>query len=188
MDNDDNKIKIFASDDNLKVLGELLSNETSRKIIKNLMEHQMYTNEIATNLDIRINLVIHHLKKLEELGLLEIVNKKIKRKGEKHRFFKINFDIFVTLDKNKEEIEKKGILKRIFRDGMKFTVIGIVALLSLFSFNYKPNNIARGSSSISDFNFFNDKISFELTYVSIIIVITIVLVGLFLVFKYKKKN
>ena len=127
MTKDDNKIKVFASDDNLKALGELLSNETSRKIIINLMSTEMYTNEIATKLDIRVSLVIHHLRKLEELGLLEIEKKKIKRKGEKHRFFKMNSDLFITLDKTKEEIDKKGILKRIFKVGIKFGVIFIVA-------------------------------------------------------------
>jgi len=132
VNDDDNKIKVFASDDDLKSLGELLSNETSRKIIQNLMKHQMYTNEIATKLDIRVSLVIHHLRKLEKLGLLEIVNKKIKRKGEKHRFFKMNSDIFVTLDKTKEDIEKKGILKKIFREGLKFTVLGVSSLLAFF--------------------------------------------------------
>ena len=130
LSDDDNKIKVFASDDNLKSLGELLSNETSRKIISALMESEMYTNEIATKLDLRVSLVIHHLKKLEELGLVEIENKKIKRKGEKHRFFKMNSDIFVTLDKNKEDIDKKGILKRIFKEGIKFNALGFVSMMA----------------------------------------------------------
>lgn len=138
MTDDNNKIKVFGSDDDLKSLGELLSNETSRKIIKNLMEHQMYTNEIATKLDMRVSLVIHHLKKLEELGLLDIVNKKIKRKGEKHRFFTMNSDIFVTLDKTKADIEKNGILKRIFKDGMKFGFIFIVAGFSFMFDTAEP--------------------------------------------------
>ena len=118
MIDEDNTIKIFGSDDDLKSLGELLSNNTSMKIIKTLMVYQMYTNEIATKLDIRVSLVIHHLKKMEALGLLEIENKKIKRKGEKHRFFKINIDIFVTLGKTREmekekEAQKKKIKERV---------------------------------------------------------------------------
>jgi len=117
---ENNKIKVFGSDDDLKSLGELLSNETSRKIMTNLMNCKMYTNEIAIKLDMRVSLVIHHLKKMEALGLLDITNKQIIRKGEKHRFFKMNSDIFVILDKTKEEIEKKGILKKIFKDGGEF--------------------------------------------------------------------
>ena len=132
MTDDYNKIKVFGSDDDLKSLGELLSNETSRKIIKNLMEHEMYTNEIATKLNMRVSLVIHHLKKMEALGLLEITDKKIKRKGEKHRFFKMDSDIFVAFNKTKEEVKKKGILKIFFKEGIKFTVLGVSSLLAFF--------------------------------------------------------
>ncbi len=116
----DNTIKIFGSDDDLKSLGELLSNDTSMKIIKTLLVHQMYTNEIATKLDIRVSLVIHHLKKMEALGLLEIENKKIKRKGVKHRFFKINTDIFVTLGKTREMDKAKGAAKKKFKEKVVF--------------------------------------------------------------------
>ena len=128
MSDKDNKIRIFGSDDNLKALGELLSNETSRKIIFTLMKKEMYTNEISTALDMRVSLVIHHLKKMEELGLLDITKKTIIRKGQEHRFFKMSTDIFITLDKNKEEIKEKGLLKRIFKDGVKFAAIGVAAV------------------------------------------------------------
>ena len=128
MPDEDNKIKVFGSDDDLKSLGELLSNETSRKIIKNLMEHEMYTNQIATKLDMRVSLVIHHLKKMEALGLLNITDKKIKRKGENHRFFKMDSDIFVSLNNTKEEVKEKGILKKIFKEGIKFTALGLTSI------------------------------------------------------------
>lgn len=124
------KIKVFASDDNLKELGELLSNDSSRKIIYNLMIKEMYTNEIATKLEIRVSLVIHHLKKMEDLGMLIITNKRIKRKGQEHRFFKIDSNILVVMDQNRKEIEEKGLLTKIFREGIKFASIGIAAFIS----------------------------------------------------------
>jgi len=127
-DDDAPKIKVFASDDNLKALGELLSNDSSRSIIYNLMTKEMYTNEIATTLDMRVSLVIHHLKKLEDLGLLEITEKKIKRKGQEHRFFQIKSNIFVVLDNTKEEIKEKGILKKIFNTAVKLSVIALVSI------------------------------------------------------------
>lgn len=128
MSDDEPKIKVFASDDNLKELGELLSNDSSRKIIYHLMNKEMYTNEIATKLEMRVSLVIHHLKKMEDLGMLTIINKKIKRKGEEHRFFRINSNILVIVDLNKQEIEEKGLLKRLFKDGIKFASLSIAAI------------------------------------------------------------
>jgi len=127
------KIKVFSSEDEkLKLLGELLSNKSSRDIIKLLMNEEHYTNEIATKLDLRPNLVIHHLKKLKELGLLEITNKRIVKKGNEHRYFRINPNLFITPNHTKDEIEKKGIFQKIFKDGIKFIVIGVVSTVSYF--------------------------------------------------------
>ena len=96
LENDDNiDIKIFGSEDeSLKLLGELLSNKTSRKMIKLLMDQEMYANQIAKKLDLRPNIVLHHLKKLDELKLLEITHNKIIRKGQEHKFYKIRLLIF----------------------------------------------------------------------------------------------
>lgn len=121
------KIKIFSSDDEkLKVLGELLSNKSSRDIIRLLIEKEMYTNEIAKKLELRPNLVIHHLQKLEKLGLLEVSNKKIVRKGNDHKYYKIIPGVAIFPCETKETIEKKGILK-FFRESINFIGIGIAA-------------------------------------------------------------
>lgn len=126
-------IRVFDSNDkNLKLLGELLSNETSRNIIKLLIDKEMYTNEIATTLDLRVSLVIHHLKKLEQIGLIEVNEKQIIKKGVNHRYFKAVPMMFISMDKTKEEIKEKGILKKIFKDGLKITgaiFTGILATL-----------------------------------------------------------
>jgi len=171
---DEPKIKVFASDDNLKSLGELLSNDSSRKIIFNLMNQAMYTNEIATTLDMRVSLVIHHLKKMEELGMVTITEKKIKRKGQEHRFFKINSDIFVTINKTKEDIEKQGILKRIFRDGIKFAVIGFIGILSWVHMTTTHIEYVENST--------------DYTYTTPLLIIVIGLIVVRIWEKYEKKN
>lgn len=127
------KVKVFASDDNLKILGELLSNDSSRKIMLQLMTEPMYINELAATLDLRVSLVVHHINKMKELGLVEYTLKKITKKGQKHKFLKISSDLFITVGKTQEEIKETGLLKRIFRDGIKFTVIGFCAITSWFS-------------------------------------------------------
>ena len=119
---DFNTIKVFSSEDEkLKLLGELLSNKSSRDIIKLLVYEEMYTNEIANRLDMRVSLVIHHLKKLKALGLLQVTDKKIVRKGNDHKHFKIIPNIFVTLNKIEENKEKR--LKKIFKNTIKFRVL-----------------------------------------------------------------
>ncbi len=112
----DEKIKIFDSDDqSLKILGELLSNDTSRKIIRSLIEKEMYTNELATRLDIRVSLVIHHLKKLEVIGLLEINHKQIVRNGNPHRHFRMVPGLFLMPNNTKYDIERNDSLKKFLK-------------------------------------------------------------------------
>ena len=132
-DDDFGSIKVFSSEDEkLKLLGELLSNKSSRDIIKLLVHEEHYTNEIASKLDLRPNLVIHHLKKLEELGLLETTNKRIVKKGNEHRHFKINPSLLITPRYSKDEIEKNGFLKKIFKEGLKISVVSIAAISAWF--------------------------------------------------------
>lgn len=144
------QIKVFDSNDKpLKILGELLSNETSRKIIKCLIEKEMYTNEISTKLNIRVSLVIFHLRKLEELGLLEITHKQIVRKGNEHRYFRMVPSLLILPNESKDELEKKSILKRIFNTKIKFGIIGMIATFSFILFDlkyiYNPENTSYAS-------------------------------------------
>lgn len=112
---DEFKIKIIGSEDkSLQLLGELLSNNTSRKIIRLLISKESYTNEIAKNLKLRVSLVIHHLKKLEELGIVEVSYKKIVKKGNEHRYFRMNPYIFLAPNSTVEDIHTKGITKFYF--------------------------------------------------------------------------
>lgn len=131
------KIKVFYSEDEkLKILGELLSNKSSRDIMRLLVERESYTNQIAKKLDLDISLVIHHLKKMESIGLLEITSKKIINKGVKHRFFRIPSGVIVFPNAKGND----GVLNKLFREGVKFAAIGASAILSysLFEGLYIP--------------------------------------------------
>ncbi len=192
MSDDISKIKVFASDDNLKSLGELLSNDTSRNIIYNLMTNEMYTNEIATKLDMRVSLVIHHLKKLEVLGMLEISEKKLKRKGQKHRFFKINFDIFITIDKTKENIKERGFLSKIFRDGVKLSTLVITSTLT-WLFTLKENQISKSDITLDRSVYTPDETVIDIPLISSLnsdwfVIPVVITLGVFLIWfsrKYK---
>ena len=127
-DEDFDRIKVFFSkDDKLKILGELLSRKSSRDIIKLLIAKECYTNEIVKKLDLRSGLVTHHLKKMELIGLLEVTNKKIIRKGQEHRFFRIPSGLIIFPEKSKKDDD---LLKKFFKEGTKFVAIGISAILS----------------------------------------------------------
>ena len=149
--NNDNfeKIKVFSSEDEkLKLLGELLTNKSSRDIIKLLMNEEHYTNEIANKLDLRPNLVIHHLKKLEELGLLEITNKRIVKKGIDHKYYKMIPGLFIVPNQDKNQIRENGFLKKLFRDGISLTLVAFAGVITWLGTTINSNKILvdRGSS------------------------------------------
>jgi len=123
-ENDLLKVKIITlSDESLKDLGELLRNETSRKIILALAEEGMIINQIAEKTNLSVSLVINYMKKLKRLGLVDITQKKIRKKTKKHNYYKINTDIFLSITNEPQENK----LKRIFKEGVKFAVISLIA-------------------------------------------------------------
>jgi len=137
------KIKIFIpTDENLKQLGELLMTETSRSIILELIGKEMYVNELAIKLGLRVSLVTHHLQKLKDLGLLDITSKPISKRTKPHDFFRFKTDIFL----NFSEDTTGGKLKRIFKESVKFASIGIASATS-FLIDYptsRTDNYATG--------------------------------------------
>ena len=178
-----NKVKIFSSDDKkLKILGELLSNKSSRDIIKLLIDNEMYTNEIADKLDLRVNLVIHHLKKLEDLGLLQIQNKEIMKKGIDHKHYRISPYFFLAPSGTEEGIQTKRTLKKIFRDGIKFASIFLAGSIPILI--QITNTVNDNPNTDFDRNLFP---SISLFYGSLIIIIGLIIERIHSV-KKRKKN
>ncbi len=184
------KIKVFSSDDEkLKMLGELLSNKSSRDIIRLLTNKEMYINEIAKKLDMRANLVIHHLKKLEELELLEIKNKKIVKKGNEHRHFKMIPNLFVVPNHTKEGMEKTRILKKIFKEGVKITAVFLIAVSSTLLFSRSGQKMDDSDADVI-LQFIPDSSSknFSLDIFLISIIGMVILSCGFLIFFRKKRK
>jgi predicted RNA binding protein YcfA (HicA-like mRNA interferase family) len=196
------KIKIFSSEDEkLKLLGELLSNKSSRDIIKLLIDKEIYTNEIVKKLDLKVSLVIHHLQKMESIGLLEITKKKIARNGKEHRFFRIPTGMLIVPNKSEEDTNN-GFLKKIFKDGIKFAAIGFAAIISFITTipkkkqtieSYIIDNEPSDFSDASEITIekINAVINSDITYsdhlTQITTLIIVIGLGLFLIW-YSKKN
>lgn len=173
------KIKVFyPTDESLKLLGELLTNDTSRNIILTLGIEEMYINKLAEKLDMRVSLVIHHLKKLEDLGLLDIVEKPISKRTKDHKFFKLRTDVFLSFTEDKKENK----LKKIFKEGIKFASIGITALSS-YLFTSKEKILGR-----VDQDFSTDVPIIQEYFIEIPLAIVIVGLIILLIIEKRKKR
>lgn len=183
----DVEIKVISDEESLKILGELLSNQTSRDIMKFLMNKSAYKKKISDELNVSYSLIEHHLKKMEKLGLVKITNRKLIKKGVPHKTYKITADgIFLMLNTTEEEVEKSGVLKRIFREGIKFASIGIASIGSWFiTTNFQEKLEDTDLSNMTEWsgnNSFSDPITVPLI---------ILVCGMFLIWffeKYKKRK
>src|ERR1700755_1762443 len=67
------RVGIYGTeDDNLRALGEVLVNDVSRNILKTLFENTFTANDIAVKTEYSLQLVRYHLKKMQDVGLVEI--------------------------------------------------------------------------------------------------------------------
>lgn len=145
MDEDDiPRVKVFhITEESLKELGELLSQKTSRDIIRVLIEQEMYVNEISNKLDLRVSLVIHHLEKIKKLGLLDITSKPINKRTKDHLFYKFNKNIFIDT----EIPQTENRLSKIFHPAVRFVGIAIITasvfMITDFQYLYYPEDITK---------------------------------------------
>jgi DNA-binding transcriptional ArsR family regulator len=130
------KIEILSTeDDRIKTMGELLSNDSSRGILKLLLDDTMSANQIAQKMEISLQLVIYHLKKMRELGIVNVMSKENDTK-----YYASTKFVFVILSSKASEKAKKSkslfnSLKRIHR----FAAIGISGLVSWIVLQNMPN-------------------------------------------------
>jgi len=123
------KIDILSlEDEKIKSIGELLSNDTSRAIIKELFRNSITANQIALNMNASLPLVMYHLKKMQNMGFVKTIRVSA-LDTEKHytatEFVLVVFPTSVS-DEAKRSKSLLNSLKRIYR----FACIGGCALIS----------------------------------------------------------
>ena len=150
-------VRVFhINDDSLKALGELLRNKTSRDLIVILHEQELYISQISLKLDIRVSLVIHHLKKLRELGLLVITEKPISKRTKNHKYYTIKTDAFTILFTEDKTNNYIGF-KKIIKNSIKFASVGFAGIVTWFGMNVinqKPT-ITRATNDLFIFSINN---------------------------------
>jgi len=121
-------------DDRIKQVGELLSNDVSRNILKLLFKNIMTANDIAKEADISLPLVMYHLKKMQEANMVRVTNvgKTIKSKDIK-RYTTTKFALVIVADSVKDKVKESKAIKRSFSGFYKFASIGIVSGAAWFA-------------------------------------------------------
>lgn len=103
------KVEILSTEDNkIKTIGEILSSDSSREIMKLLFNDSMTANQIATKTSISLPLVIYHLKKMQDAGVVKITNVGKNVKSHDMKFYTVDKLAIVILPNQMSAPAKKA--------------------------------------------------------------------------------
>ena len=123
------KVEILSTDDEkLKAIGEILSSDPSRKILKLLFNQALTANQISQKIEVSLPLAIYHLKKMQESGVIKITKVGQNTKSHNMKFYTVDKFAIVILPTEMSTPAKKS--KSLFNS---FTRIHRMATLSVAS-------------------------------------------------------
>jgi DNA-binding transcriptional ArsR family regulator len=122
-------ILIFSSEDErLKFLGEILSNESSRSILRLLIEKEMTLMQIAKQTSLNPTLVIHHLKKLLQSDVVTITKTVANKKGRPMKFYRARPILMISSKDIRDNIHKNKSLINVIKKISRFAAIGLAGM------------------------------------------------------------
>ncbi|QLH06778.1 ArsR family transcriptional regulator [Nitrosopumilus ureiphilus] len=126
-----NRVQIFPTDDDrLKLLGEIFSNESSRKILTLLLERELTIMNISKVSGLSPNLVIHHLKKMIDSDIVIITKESKNSRGRPLRSYRAKPAIVILSKDAANRAIKSKSLQHILG---KITRFASVVLAGVFT-------------------------------------------------------
>ena len=150
------KVHILSTEDErLKTIGEILSSDSSRKILQLLFNQSFTANQIAQQTDMSLQLVIHHLKKMQSVGVVKITNVGKNTKSHDMKFYTIDKVALVILPSEMSTPAKKSkSLLNSFNRIHRLATLGGVSIAAWFSSQIlqRPQSIpVNNNQSASEF-------------------------------------
>ena len=103
------RVEILSTEDlKLKSIGEILSSDSSRAILKILFNDSLTANQISQKTEISLPLVIYHLKKMQDAGVVKITNIGKNTKSHDMKFYTVDKLAIVILPAIMSEPAKKS--------------------------------------------------------------------------------
>ena len=127
-DGEEDNIEIISThDEKAKIVGEILSNDTSRTILNLLNSSNEKTlNQIAQETGLSLSLVTHHLKRMQSVQVVKINRVGRSVKGHKMNYYSATNQSFL-ITPTKEPINS---VKSSLRKFSKFVAIGMAGVVS----------------------------------------------------------
>lgn len=142
---------LSTEDEKLKTIGEILSSDSSRNILKILFDKSLTANQIAQKTKMSLPLVIHHLKKMQSAQMVKIANVGKNSKSHDMKYYTIDKLAIVILPTTMTQPAKKSkSLFNSFTRIHRLATLGGVSIAAWFSsqFIQNQNNLEPVQSKI----------------------------------------
>ncbi|MCH7559820.1 MAG: helix-turn-helix transcriptional regulator [Thaumarchaeota archaeon] len=129
-------VEVISSDDEkIKLIGEIFSNDSSRKILKLISnDEEMTANEIAQKNNMSLALITHHLKRMQVAGMVKITKTEKSVKGQDMKYYLATKQSFLIVPPEKTTRFIINSVKKF----SKFAAIGLAGFVSWMTL--KPND------------------------------------------------
>lgn len=136
------RVEILSTEDEkLKAVGEILSSDSSRKILKLLFNQSLTANQIAQKTELSLPLVIHHLKKMQSAQVVKITNVGKNTKAHDMKYYTIDkFAIVILPSAMSNPAKKSKSLFNSFTRLHRLATLGGAAVAAWFSSQFLQRN------------------------------------------------
>ena len=150
------RVGIYGTeDDNLRALGEILVNDVSRTILKSLFENTLTANDIAIKTEYSLQLVRYHLKKMQDVGLVEIskIGKNTKSHDMKY-YTATKFAIVILPSKFSDKAKASKSLLKSLKSLYRLGAVGIASIGAWFATlalqgSGQMSNLSKGATDVT---------------------------------------
>jgi len=141
------RVEILSTEDQkIKAIGEILSSDSSREILKILFNDSLTANQISQKTEISLPLVIYHLKKMQESGVVKITSVGKNTKSHDMKFYTVDKLAIIILPAQMSEPAKKSkSLFNSFTRIHRLATLGGVSIAAWFS----SQIIQKGTESVN---------------------------------------
>ena len=136
------KVEILSTEDEkIKAVGEILSSDSSRKILKLLFNQSLTANQISQQIGVSLPLVIYHLKKMQESDVIKITNVGKNTKSHDMKFYTVGkFAIVILPSEMSKSAKTSKSLFNSFSRIHRLATLGAVCVAAWFSSQFIQKN------------------------------------------------
>ena len=129
------RVEILSTEDQkMKAIGEILSSDSSRAILKILFNDSLTANQISQKIEISLPLAIYHLKKMQESGVVKITSVGKNTKSHDMKFYTVDkLAIIILPSKMSEPAKKSKSLFNSFTRIHRLATLGGVSIAAWIS-------------------------------------------------------